>query len=487
MAPFITASGDDNYDTAVKARLDQKIAPRVSIEELTHNDGLTQLSALGEVVLGHIATFDARIHSVNVTDTTDDVQVLLRDGGLFAFGSIKLKDADDETAEAAHSLTAESLVRVSGPVIAHQKTHGRDAITASVEINKLKIISAAKKGLAKGLVSHRAPGDGSEQRESGLNGISLNDRLDNRVLDVRVASTASIFKIFSGVHELAVEYLSGRGFHWTPTPSLINYKIPGDDDYFSVPYFAGKDAWLTQTGEVHLGMALSADLDRIYDVHPVFRRERNVSTRHLTEFISLEVAFIVKHDWEEILELTESTILFIIHNLQERQKYKSELDVARRLYPSAGGFRLGLDAKGRLIRITFKEAKRILREKIGRQTDDQEDFSREEEAALGHYFAGDDSGLGPATDLFVITHYPRHLRPYNFFPAAGDESATNSFDIIMRGQEACTGLQLIHAHAELRRAMLARDPPIDPDSDMWRPFVEAYEAGAPPQGGFGSK
>ncbi|CCF44874.1 hypothetical protein CH063_14134 [Colletotrichum higginsianum] len=33
--------------------------------------------------------------------------------------------------------------------------------------------------------------------------------------------------------------------------------------------------------------------------------------------------------------------------------------------------------------------------------------------------------------------------------------------------------------------MLARDPPIDPDSDMWRPFVEAYEAGAPPQGGFG--
>lgn len=94
-----------------------------------------------------------------------------------------------------------------------------------------------------------------------------------------------------------------------------------------------------------------------------------------TQFISLEVAFIVKHDWEEILELTESTILFIIHNLQERQKYKSELDVARRLYPSAGGFRLGLDAKGRLIRITFKEAKRILRETIGRQTDDQEDFS----------------------------------------------------------------------------------------------------------------
>jgi aspartyl/asparaginyl-tRNA synthetase len=99
----------------------------------------------------------------------------------------------------------------------------------------------------------------------------------------------------------------------------------------------------------------------------------------------------------------------------------------------------------------------------------------------------EDSKIGPPTDLFFITHFPRHLRPYNVHPSPENESETHSFDVIFRGCEICTGCQLLHSHTELRSAMAARKHPIDHDSSQWRPFVKAHDIGMPPWGGFGRK
>ncbi|KAL2208339.1 class II aaRS and biotin synthetase [Sarocladium strictum] len=113
-----------------------------------------------------------------------------------------------------------------------------------------------------------------------------------------------------------------------------------------------------------------------------------------------------------------------------------------------------------------------------------EDFTAGEESALGRFIASDASHLGPRSDIFAITNYPRHLRPCNLYPSE-DGTSTNSFDIIMRGQEIVTGCQLVHTHHELLSAFASRAHPIDPDSPGWRPFVRAHEIGMPPWGGFG--
>lgn len=112
---------------------------------------------------------------------------------------------------------------------------------------------------------------------------------------------------------------------------------------------------------------------------------------------------------------------------------------------------------------------------------------REEEAALGRFFSSNESHLGPPTDVFIITHFPRHLRPCNIYPSKDGDLITNSFDVILRGQEIITGCQLLHSHEELRSAFATRTHPIDPDSPGWRPFVAAHEIGMPPWGGFGCK
>ncbi|KUL82858.1 hypothetical protein ZTR_09196 [Talaromyces verruculosus] len=237
-----------------------------------------------------------------------------------------------------------------------------------------------------------------------------------------IVSPGAVIKLFSSIYELAFEHLIARGFIHITTPSLIDYQVPGDDDYFELAYFGGRTARLTQTGELHLGQALSAGLERVFEVHPVFRREKDSSPRHLTEVVSVG-----------------------------------------------------------------SEAKRILRDKVGFDTDDQSDFSREEENAIALYLANPDSAVNNTqpTDVFAITHYPKHLRPYNVQSSSEDQQLTNSFDIILRDQELASGFQAINDYHALCSAMEARNPPFNLADPMWQPFLSAYKPGAPLHGGFG--
>lgn len=105
---------------------------------------------------------------------------------------------------------------------------------------------------------------------------------------------------------------------------------------------------------------------------------------------------------------------------------------------------------------------------------------REEEAALSHYLSSGKLSLGPPTDLFVITHFLRHLRSFSIHPSKIDDSESYSFDIILRGQEIVTACQLLHDHRELRSVMISCEYPIDSDSPEWHPYVAAHDIDMPP-------
>jgi aspartyl/asparaginyl-tRNA synthetase len=88
----------------------------------------------------------------------------------------------------------------------------------------------------------------------------------------------------------------------------------------------------------------------------------------------IEVLFAIKYGWLEILEAAEKMIIYLVKSLQEHEKYQSLVAQAHRLYPLAGAFKLGLDEQGRLPRITFKQAKKILHN-LGSTTPNTEDLT----------------------------------------------------------------------------------------------------------------
>ncbi len=229
-------------------------------------------------------TFDARVHGEILTGLNSDFSFLLRREGEFIQARLEQGVADEVSLQTASKLTPESLLRVLGSFSKAQSPASNIAPINEIlifQIAKLKVLSAAVEKLPKTLALHGGPGERippAEQRNQ-----LIHDRLDNRLLDSRVAATAAIFKVFSGVHELAVQFLAKHEFRFIPTPACVAYRFPGeDDDHFMVPFF-GRTAMLAPTGEIHLGMALAADLERVYDLHTVFRREHASDGRHLTE------------------------------------------------------------------------------------------------------------------------------------------------------------------------------------------------------------
>jgi len=93
------------------------------------------------------------------------------------------------------------------------------------------------------------------------------------------------------------------------------------------------------------------------------------------KFTMLELVFNLQNDWTEILELADNLLVSLVRSLQEREKYNALTQVAKRLYPLAGTFKLGLNKSGKLIRVTFSDAKAILRDSLGYQSNDQVDLT----------------------------------------------------------------------------------------------------------------
>jgi hypothetical protein len=89
----------------------------------------------------------------------------------------------------------------------------------------------------------------------------------------------------------------------------------------------------------------------------------------------LELVFALKNDWTEILELTDSLLVFLLRSLQEDDKYAKLTATAKRLYPTAGSFKLGLDKNGKIPRVRFDEAKAILRNQLSKTADVEEDLT----------------------------------------------------------------------------------------------------------------
>ena len=71
-------------------------------------------------------------------------------------------------------------------------------------------------------------------------------------------------------------------------------------------------------------------------------------------------------------------------------------------------------------------------------------------------------------------------RPFYTHPEPGDPTATNSFDLLFRGQELVTGGQRLHELRDYERVLAERGEPVAP----YTGYLEAFRHGMPPHGGF---
>lgn len=387
----------------------------------------------------------------------------------------------------AGSIPAESVVLVHG-LIERPKDPVKSTSIQHLEVHvkKLYIIAKADAQLPMQVADAERPipEEGEEQKEDdGRPIVTLNTRLNNRVIDLRGKHNHAIFTIKDGVSLLFTEFLRKNGFIGVNTPRLLGAPSEGGASVFQVSYFE-RAAFLAQSPQLYKQMLIAARFERVMEIGPVFRAENSNTARHLTEFTGLDMEMAFEEDYHEVVTLLENLMLYIFNGLRER--YATETELVRSIY-HVEDFKL--PAAGSVPRLTFAEGIEMLRED-GVEIDDFEDLSTPDEKRLGALVL-----KKYGTDFYVLDQYPLAVRPFytmpsastqaNYNPAEPNSGYSNSYDFFMRGQEIMSGAQRIHIASYLEKRMKEHGTPVDPNSDGLRDYVNAFRYGCPPHAGGG--
>lgn len=296
---------------------------------------------------------------------------------------------------------------------------------------------------------------------SAVEAVSPEVQIENRPLVLRNEKHGAIFRLQAKMVELFRSYLTRNHFTEIMTSKIVASGTEGGTNLFKLRYFE-KAAYLAQSPQFYKEQCV-AGLERVFETAHVYRAEPHATSRHLTEYYSLDVEMGFIRGPEEIIELERELLNFIFEGLN-------------------GGFGETLKAFGQPLLPSmenvpiweFSECLERLRLAHGR-ADLVEDLDGEGERQLCA-MAQKECGV-PA--VFVLG-FPLKARPFYTAPRGSDQKAAQSFDLLFRGLEITTGGQRLHARGELEVALRARG--IDPAS--FESHLRLFEFGMPPHGGF---
>lgn len=430
------------------------------------------LSAVGEIAVGNSAWVRARVQRCVVTSQVGFVTLRSRLDTLQAV----LVDRD-MIKWAKKAVTAESIVDVCGVIATPDGGSVSKCTVGNVEltVSKLYVVSKADDKLPMTLEDAARPLDdeASVPVDTDATGprVTRDTRLDNRVVDIRVPPHGSLMRVQSAVCQLFREFLYTQGFIEIHSPKLIAGASEGGSDVFELNYF-GRGACLAQSPQLYKQMAICGDMSRVFEIGPVFRAEKSNTHRHLCEFTGLDLEMEIVEHYSEILDVLDGLFVSIFDGLESR--FAKELATVRAKW-NVPPFQYYSGRPN--LRLPWPEAITMLRES-GVEIGDFEDLNTEKEKALGRLVKEKYQ-----TDFFMLTHFPSAIRPFYTMVDPNDGRYSNSYDLLMRGEEIVSGAQRIHDVDLLRTratAMLGEE-----GVDSIKDYVNAFRFGAPPHGGAG--
>eukprot|EP00741_Cyanophora_paradoxa_P005242 tig00000865_g5082.t1 len=369
----------------------------------------------------------------------------------------------------AMGLPKETIVDVQGTVTAaSEKIASCSKQEVEVQVRKLYAVSKSQPVLPFQLEDASRPEDMPDADPNNpFVRVNQDTRLDNRVIDLRTTAKQAIFRIQSAVGTFFREFLLSQDFVEIHTPKIIPGASEGGAAVFKVKYF-DRECCLAQSPQLYKQMAITADLDRVFEVGSVFRAENSNTHRHLTEFIGLDLEMAIKEHYYEVLDVLDGLFVYIFENLEKR--CAKELAAVRAQFPFTP-----FKYRKPSLRITFAEGIKMLRD-AGVEVGDYDDLNTAQEKKLGALVREKYD-----TDFYMMDQYPLAVRPFYTMPNPNDKRYSNSYDLFMRGEEIVSGAQRVHDPALLEQ----RATEMGISVPSLQGYIDAFKYGAPPHGGAG--
>ena len=212
----------------------------------------------------------------------------IRDGSGFTQAVVAQESVSDDVWQQAVGASQESSIRLTGTVSAHPKKEG----VFELQVSSMKVVGA------------------SEEYPIGNKEHGPDFLMNHRHLWLRSKKQWAILRIRDTVERAIMNFMHEQTFVRTDSPIFTPNACEGTTDLFPVPYFDLGEAYLSQSGQLYIEAAI-ASVGRCYDFGPVFRAEKSVTKRHLTEFwmMDAEAAF-VEHD--ENMNIQEALVKYIV-------------------------------------------------------------------------------------------------------------------------------------------------------------------------------
>ena len=356
------------------------------------------------------------------------------------------KNSNSELFEKLPDIKAESVLEVVG-----EKKNNEKAVNGYEIIpKKLEILTVAEQPVPLNL---------SEKVQS-----SLDKELDFRFLSLRKPKTAAIFKIQSTVSNVITKFFEDNGFYQIHSSKIISQATEGGANVFQIIYF-DRTAFLAQSPQFYKQMMMAAGFEKVFEIGPVFRAEPHHTSRHLTEYTSVDLEMSFINSYEDVMTVMENLMVRIFKEVKERNRkdlelYGIELEELKTPFP----------------RITIKEAAEILK-KYGNKLKDDGDIDPEGERIMGQYVK---EKYG--SDFFFLTEFPWSIAQFYHMKKEGNEDVTNRADLIYKGLEITTLAQREHRYDVLIKQLNEKN--LDPEKFKF--YTDFFRYGVPPHGGSGT-
>jgi aspartyl-tRNA synthetase len=368
--------------------------------------------------------------------------VLVRDETGLAQAVLEKPDPPSELNEQLSALTVESAITATGTIVADErvKLGGLE-----LRLEELQVDSLAEPELPIAADS------------------ALDKRIDWRYLDLRQPERRLIFEVQTTVERAMREVWYEQRFIELHSPKLMGSASESGAELFKVEYFE-RNAYLAQSPQFYKQMAMAAGFGRVFEVGPVFRANPSFTSRHDTEFTSVdvEIAWIDSH--EDVMAFEEAWLAHVLavvareHGEQIERTFHTEVLVPTLPFP----------------RVTLEAAKELLRERdlplppLDLDPPSERALSEIVRETQGHEFT-------------FVTDYPAAVRPFYHMRYAENQGLTKSFDLLWRGIELTTGAQREHRFSQL--VAQAREKGVDIEPISY--YLDFFRFGCPPHGGFG--
>lgn len=293
---------------------------------------------------------------------------------------------------------------------------------------------------------------------------SVEQQLNYRWIGLREDKNILIFKIQTLIEKAMRDYLVQNNFIEIHTPKITAQSSEGGSEVFKLDYF-GQPAYLTQSPQLYKQMAMASGFERVMEIGPYFRAEQSFTARHATEFIGLdlEMSYIDSH--HDVMDVQEAMITYMLKQVEA--EYGQQIKEV-----------FGVDIvvpKDKFPRIKFKDAMEILKKEFNYDTH-KNDFDTESERLICKYVY---EKYG--SEFVFITDYPFEARAFYTMKDESDPTYSKSYDLLWKDVEITSGAQREH-RPDVLSAQIA-EKGIDPN--VMKSYIEFFEYGCPPHGGFG--